>query len=66
MKNKKIQVKINDNIVLWNGEKGKVIATNLSTYEVSIGSVHGSMTTCHKMNIRFVNEKEVYAQNLFF
>lgn len=61
---KTILLNIGDEVELWNGTKGSIIALNLETYEVNISSPLSYPQWFHKMNIKMLNGKEVYAQDL--
>ena len=61
---KTILLNIGDEVELWNGTKGSIIALNLETYEVNISSPVSYPQWVHKMNIKILNGKEVYAQDL--
>lgn len=60
----KIKININDEVKLWNGEEGTVSEIDLSTYEVVITKEASYPSKVHKMNIRFLNGKEVDAKDL--
>ena len=61
---KTILLNIGDEVELWNGTKGSIIALNLETYEVNISSPVSYPQWFHKMSIKILNGKEVYAQDL--
>ena len=61
---KTILLNIGDEVELWNGTKGTIIALNLETYEVNISSPVSYPQWFQKMNIKILNGKEVYGQDL--
>ncbi len=61
---KKISLRIGDNVRTYGGTFGTVSDINFATYEVNLSGDHlASKNWYHIVNIKFVNERDIEANN---